>query len=56
MPTIINCCDAYLFYKVKRRDIQGKQLLATNEKYYLIDHGVRETVLGGNLRDINLIL
>ena len=60
VDTILNyisyCCDAYLFYKVKREDIQGKQLLATNEKYYLVDHGVREAVFGGNLRDINLIL
>ena len=60
VDTILNyisyCCDAYLFYKVKREDIQGKQLLATNEKYYLVDHGVREAVFGGDLKDINLIL
>lgn len=58
--TILNyikyCCDAYLFYQVKRQDLQGKQLLATNEKYYIADHGIREAVFGGNLRDINLIL
>ena len=50
------CCDAYLFYQVKRQDLQGKQLLATNEKYYIADHGIREAVFGGNMRDINLIL
>lgn len=50
------CCDAYLFYQVKRQDLQGKQLLATNEKYYIADHGIREAVYGGNMRDINLIL
>ena len=58
--TILNyidyCCDAYLFYRVKREDIQGKQLLSTNEKYYLADHGVREAVFGENMKDINLIL
>ena len=58
--TILNyiryCCDAYLFYQVKRQDLQGKQLLATNEKYYIADHGIREAVYGGNMRDINLIL
>lgn len=58
--TILNyikyCCDAYLFYQVKRQDLQGKQLLATNEKYYIADHGIREAVFGGNMRDINLIL
>lgn len=58
--TILNyikyCCDAYLFYQVKREDLQGKQLLASNEKYYIADHGIREAVYGGNLKDINLIL
>lgn len=58
--TVLNyikyCCDAYLFYQVKREDLQGKQILSTNEKYYIVDHGIREAVFGGNMRDINLIL
>lgn len=58
--TILNyiryCCDAYLFYPVKREDLQGKQILASNGKYYIADHGIREAVFGGNMRDINLIL
>ena len=58
--TVLNylraCADAYLFYRVKRQDVQGKQILASQEKYYIADHGVREAVFGGNLRDINLIL
>ena len=58
--TILNyikyCCDAYLFYQVKREDLQGKQILASNEKYYIADHGIREAVFGGNMRDINLVL
>ena len=58
--TILNyikyCCDAYLLYQVKRQDLQGKQVLASNEKYYVADHGIREAVYGGNMRDINLIL
>lgn len=58
--TILNymkyCCDAYLFYKVRREDLQGKNILSTNEKYYIADHGIREAVFGGNMRDINLIL
>lgn len=58
--TVLNymkyCCNSYLFYQVKREDLQGKQLLATNEKYYIADHGIREAVFGGNRRDINLIL
>lgn len=58
--TIINyvkaCTDAFLFYQVKRQDIQGKKLLAINEKYYVADHGIRKAVFGGNMKDINLIL
>ena len=50
------CTDAFLFYQVKRQDIQGKKILTVNEKYYVADHGVREAVFGGNLRDINLVL
>ena len=26
------------------------------KKYYIADHGIREAVFGGNMRDINLIL
>ena len=58
--TIINYIryfsEAYLFYKVNREDLQGKQILSTNEKYYIADHGIREAVYGGNMRDINLTL
>lgn len=58
--TILNyikyCMDAFLFYRVRRQDLQGKKLLTVNEKYYLADHGIREAVYGGNMRDINLIL
>ena len=58
--TVLNyikyCCDSYLFYQVKREDLQGKQILTTNAKYYIADHGIREAVFGGNMRDINLVL
>ncbi len=58
--TILNyiryCCEAYLFYVVKREDLHGKQILSSNEKYYIADHGIREAVYGGNMRDINLVL
>lgn len=58
--TILNylryCSDAYLFYPIRREDLQGKQILTSNEKYYISDHGIREAVIGGNTKDINLIL
>jgi hypothetical protein len=53
---IKSCTDAFLFYQVKRQDLQGKKILTVNEKYYVADHGIREAVFGGNLRDINLVL
>jgi len=53
---INHCVDAFLFYRVRRQDLQGKKLLAINEKYYVADHGIREAVYGGNMKAINLIL
>ncbi|MDF2873032.1 MAG: hypothetical protein K0R05_4607 [Anaerocolumna sp.] len=58
--TILNyikaCEDAYLIYRVKRQDLQGKKILTVNEKYFIADHGIREAVFGGNMKDVNLIL
>ncbi|MCE2768794.1 MAG: ATP-binding protein [Saprospiraceae bacterium] len=41
--------ESYLFYRVKRYDIKGKQHLATKEKYYLVDLGFRHALLGKEL-------
>lgn len=58
--TVLNyikaCTNAFLFYQVKRQDLQGKKILTVNEKYYVADHGIREAVFGGGQRDINLVL
>ncbi|WP_373263458.1 DUF4143 domain-containing protein [Hungatella hathewayi] len=58
--TILNyikaCEDAFLLYRVRRQDLQRKKTLTVNEKYYLADHGIREAIIGENLKDINLIL
>lgn len=58
--TVLNylkaCSDAFLFYQVRRQDLQGKKILTVNEKYYVADHGIREAVIGGNMQDINLVL
>ncbi|MBC5707758.1 ATP-binding protein [Hungatella hominis] len=58
--TILNyikaCEEAFLLYRVRRQDLQGKKILTVNEKYYLADHGIREAIFGENLKDINLIL
>ncbi len=58
--TVLNyikaCCDAYLFFKLSREDLAGKRLLSVNEKYYIVDHGIREAVYGGNTRDMDQLL
>lgn len=48
--------DAFLFYPVKRQEIEGKKILSVQEKYYIVDHGIREAVIGDNMANINLIL
>jgi predicted AAA+ superfamily ATPase len=37
---------SYLFYKVDRYDIKGKNLLKTQDKYYAVDLGFRQALLG----------
>ena len=58
--TILNyiqfCCDAYLLYRVKREDLKGKEILSTNEKYYIADHGIRASLFGDEHESINLVL
>lgn len=49
--------ESYILYKVNRFDIKGKQLLKTQEKYYLSDLGLRTYLLGKNSnRDLGHIL
>lgn len=39
-------CNAYLFYKIKRYDIQGKRYLESQDKYYLVDTTFKSAKLG----------
>ena len=49
--------ESYILYKVNRFDIKGKQLLKTQEKYYLSDLGLRTYLLGKSYnRDLGHIL
>ncbi len=49
--------EAFLFHTAKREDLMGKRILAVDEKYYAMDHGMRRAVVGGNaLRDIDRTL
>lgn len=38
--------DSFIIYKVKRFDLKGKQFLKTQEKYYVVDIGLRYYLLG----------
>jgi predicted AAA+ superfamily ATPase len=39
-------CDSFLFHKVGRYEIKGKEQLANQAKYYLVDVGLRRALLG----------
>jgi predicted AAA+ superfamily ATPase len=38
--------NAYLFYRVRRSDIKGKSLLSTNDKFFIVDLGLRRFLKG----------
>ena len=38
--------NAFIFYGVKRYDIKGKEFLRTQGKYYIVDIGLRNNLLG----------
>lgn len=43
--------EAYFFYDIKRFDIKGKEFLRTLGKYYIVDNGLRNYLLGFRNRD-----
>jgi len=58
--TVLNyikaCEEAYLFYRLQRQEIKGKKILSVNEKFYIVDHGMREAIYGRNNQDIEKVL
>ena len=48
--------ESFIFYKVGRYDIKGKQRLATGSKYYAADIGLRYFILGTKETDMGHIL
>ena len=38
--------ESYIFYEIKRFDIKGKEYLRTLGKYYIVDIGLRNYLLG----------
>ena len=50
------CQEACLLHLVQRDNLNGKELLSTQQKIYITDHGLRQALFGSNQRDINQIL
>lgn len=48
--------NAYIIYKVPRYDIKGKEILKTLEKYYIVDTGIRNIILGFRDSDFGHII
>lgn len=52
VPAYVNALlEAYFFYDIKRFDIKGKEFLRTLGKYYIVDIGLRNYLLGFRNRD-----
>jgi predicted AAA+ superfamily ATPase len=59
-PTVENYLNAltnsFILYRAKRFDVKGKQVLKTNDKYYVADIGLRTFLLGQHPQDQGHIL
>ena len=60
IPTVENYLgalqDAFLFYRADRYDLKGKEYLKTGGKYYAVDLGLRQMVLGSKPMDAGHML
>ena len=61
VDTVLNyldlCEQAFLFARVKREDLIGRRILAVDEKFYVTDHGMRRSLVGGDaMRDSDQML
>ena len=60
VDTVLNyleyCNKAFVLKKVPRYDLGGKKLLKVDEKYYLTDHGFRQSMGFSNVIDIEKTL
>lgn len=48
--------DAYIWYQADRYDIRGRKVLKTQNKYYLVDMGIRNMLMNDNIKDTGHIL
>ncbi len=60
VDTVLNyleyCNKAFVLKKVPRYDLGGKKILKVDEKYYLTDHGFRQSMGFSNVKDIEKTL
>ncbi len=49
-------CEAFVFYPVQRFDIGGKELMKTNQKYYIVDLGLRRHLIAKHSYDLGFSL
>jgi len=47
---------AFLVYRVSRSDLSGKKIFEIGEKYYFEDTGIRNSIIGYKVSDINKLL
>jgi predicted AAA+ superfamily ATPase len=48
--------DSFIIYKVNRLDVNGREYLKANDKYYAADMGMRYYLLGDKMKDYGVIL
>lgn len=48
--------ESFIVYQAKRYNIKGRQYLKTLEKYYVVDIGLRQLLLGSRAMDVGHIL
>jgi len=48
--------DAYILYKAERYNLKGKRILRSPHKFYIVDSGIRNTILGFRDLDIGRVL
>lgn len=60
VDTVLNyltyCAEAFLLNRVPRYDLTSKRVLAVEEKYYVVDHGLREAMGLSGSTAIELVL
>jgi predicted AAA+ superfamily ATPase len=49
-------CDAFICYRLHRYDIKGKEHLRSGVKYYVVDLGLRNFLLGQKMGDVGHVL